>query len=412
MRKTITYGLVVALVAMVLSTVPMSVSAAWTGDVTIFSDGTVVPADAPVHVKGMKYTLTDDILGSITIQMSGIILSGEGHTIEGSGSGPGILMIGLSGVTVKDCVVKNFNIGIVIVNCDTSTIKGNKVSDTGDSGIYLTGSNGNTLKDNKLFDNYYEGFWLEGSSDNVIKDNEAWNNGEAGIFLWYSSDNNIIKDNKVHDNGGILGPNTGAGIYLMYSSNNNMIIENDVSSKNNVGILLWETDNNTVSENTISRNTIGGIYIYYCTGGNIITKNTISNNYAFGHCGIRMWCSSGTTVSQNTISGHYRAVLVYQNPEGTYNLITENTIRNNDKGIQLSYYSYDNQIHHNNLINNDIQAQDHGIGNMWDDGSEGNYWGDYKGKDKDKDGIGDTPYLTEGAAGSQDNCPLMKPWNW
>ncbi|UCE37632.1 MAG: right-handed parallel beta-helix repeat-containing protein [Thermoplasmata archaeon] len=409
MRRKIAYLMVVALVAMVFSAVPMSVSATWTGDVTILSDGTVVPADAPIHVNGMKYTLTDDILGSITIQMSSITLDGAGHTLEGTGLGYGIFLFGLSGITIKDFIVKNYDIGIITVFCDTSTIKENEVSDCYNAGIHLYGSNDNTIKENKLHNNFWEGIWLEESSNNIIKDNEAWKNGEAGIWLWYWCDNNVIKDNNLHENGD---PTWGAGVFLMYYCDNNLIRDNDASNKNGVGIALWGSDENTVSENTISRNLVGGVYVYFCTGGNIITKNTISNNYAFGQNGIRLWSSSGTIVSQNTISGSYGGLLIYKNPEGTSNLITENTIRNNYKGIQLSYDSYDNQIHHNNFMNNDIQAQDHGIGNLFDDGSEGNFWSDYKGKDNDKDGIGDTPYLTEGAAGSQDNCPLMKPWNW
>jgi hypothetical protein len=41
----------------------------------------------------------------------------------------------------------------------------------------------------------------------------------------------------------------------------------------------------------------------------------------------------------------------------------------------------------------------------WDDGSVGNYWSDYTGKDYNEDGIGDTPYIID--ANNKDNYPIV-----
>jgi hypothetical protein len=43
--------------------------------------------------------------------------------------------------------------------------------------------------------------------------------------------------------------------------------------------------------------------------------------------------------------------------------------------------------------------------NTWNNSLEGNYWSNYKGKDENQDGIGDTPYLID--VNNQDNYPLM-----
>lgn len=39
--------------------------------------------------------------------------------------------------------------------------------------------------------------------------------------------------------------------------------------------------------------------------------------------------------------------------------------------------------HDSNFVNNDIQANDHGFGSIWDNGCEGNYWSNYNGTDLD-----------------------------
>ena len=409
MRKMMAYLMVVSLVVMAFSAMSISVSAEYVGDVTIMADGSVDPADAPISVKNMKYTQTDDISGRIKIKMSGITLDGAGYTVEGSGTGPGILAIGLTDLTLKGLNVMNFNIGIVMVNCDTCTIKENMVSGSADSGILLLGSNGNTLKENKLHDNFYEGIWLEESSNNIIKDNEAWANGEAGIFLWYWSDNNLIKDNNVHENGG---PTSGAGIFLSRFCDNNIIKDNDASYKNGVGVVLnIESNNNLVTGNRIFHNLAGGIYVRFDSNNNMITKNTIFKCPGPGQNGIRLLFSSGNTVTQNSVSKCYSGLLIVHNDVNNGNLIFENTFRNNYRGLHF-IGGGNNIIHHNNIIHNDKQVEDNSAGNQYDDGSVGNYWSDYTGKDKDKDGIGDTPYMIYGSAGEQDDYPLMKPWEW
>ena len=43
--------------------------------------------------------------------------------------------------------------------------------------------------------------------------------------------------------------------------------------------------------------------------------------------------------------------------------------------------------------------------NLWDNGSTGNYWSDYKGADVNHNGIGDTPYKID--SGNIDNYPLV-----
>jgi parallel beta-helix repeat protein len=409
MRKTLTYLMVVVMVAMAFSVMFTTVSAEYVGNVEILADGTVDPAGAPISVSGMIYTLTDDISGRIRIRMPGITLDGAGYTVEGTGGGPGILAVGLSGLTIKGFNVKNFGNGIVLAGCGSSTVKENTVSGCYDSGIFLVNSNGNTVKDNKVHDNHWEGIWLQISSNNVIKDNEAWNHNEAGIFLWYWSDNNLIMDNDLHDNGD---SNWGAAVFLSRYCEYNTIKNNDLSNDNCVGVVLYtESNNNLVTENRIFQNLAGGIYALYDSNNNMITKNTLNKCYKQGQSGIRLLFSSGNTLNKNSVSNCYSGLLVVHNDLSNGNIIYENTFHQNYRGLHF-VGGGNNVIHHNNIIKNDKQVEDNSAGNQYDDGLEGNYWSDYKGKDADDDGIGDTPYMIYGSSGGQDDYPLMTPWEW
>ena len=84
-------------------------------------------------------------------------------------------------------------------------------------------------------------------------------------------------------------------------------------------------------------------------------------------------------------------------------MLENNTCSGNQRGIRLED-SLKNTVYHNNLAKNKQNALDNGE-NFWKE----NYWSDYKGKDANGDGIGDTPYRIPGGKAT-DNRPLMKPY--
>jgi parallel beta-helix repeat protein len=114
------------------------------------------------------------------------------------------------------------------------------------------------------------------------------------------------------------------------------------------------------------------------------------------------YCSiHGCTISSNTWNG------ITINQGCSDNLIDQNAIQENGYcGLLISEASY-NTVYHNIFSLNRLQAFDSGF-NIWDDGypSGGNCWSDYKGRDANHDGIGDTPYAIQGGA-NQDRYPLM-----
>ena len=82
--------------------VTMSAVAAdpWEGDITINSDGSVSPSDAPISVTKGSYMLTSDVEGKITIERGDVFLNGNGYTLTGERSGNAITVDGLSGIRI------------------------------------------------------------------------------------------------------------------------------------------------------------------------------------------------------------------------------------------------------------------------------------------------------------------------
>jgi nitrous oxidase accessory protein NosD len=84
-------------------------------------------------------------------------------------------------------------------------------------------------------------------------------------------------------------------------------------------------------------------------------------------------------------------------------------------GVWFAYgcIAENNTFYHNVFIDNNYNvAFDENvtlIGNLWDNGKEGNYWDDYNGTDSNRNGIGDTPYIIN--SDNIDNYPLMRPFD-
>jgi parallel beta-helix repeat protein len=300
-----------------------------------------------------------------------IVLVGESELttiIQGSGTGSGIYMNGLSGVTIENLNINGFSTGIYLFSCSDNTISGNIVSDSNRYGIYLNYfSNGNLVHGNTLFTN-----------DQAIR--------------LYSSDNNVISENIVADNEGGLG---------LYGHSDDNVIDGNTFSDNEGGISVpYDCDNNVINKNTVSDSYIG-IYMYASTGGAVISENTVSDNYF----GIYLYKSSGISMLGNTVFDNEGSGFSLH--ESTGNMLRWNTITDNKAGISF-YASDDNFVYHNNFVDNEGQFGSYESTNTWDDGEgKGNYWSDYEGDDLDGDGVGDTeiPHL------DVDWYPLMDPWD-
>jgi len=438
--------LIVLFLLMGISAVPLRVHGDYTGNITINSDGSVSPSDAPIlSVDNITYTFTSNITGSLAVQRNNTIIDGNGFMLDTNGAYEGISLINLTNIVIKNTSVKNSFFGIELDYSFNCTLSHNDITNAW-MGFKLYISSGNTISENNIITNR--------SYDQ--------NQADDGIGLGLYSANNIVFRNKV------------SGYYrgIDVSSDNNTVTENIVS-KSHEGIEIFYCSENVFSENYVGNNEYG-VRVYYAPH-NILTGNTMQDNgYDFGVEGAALSDFMNSIDTSNLVNGKHVYYLINQsnimiNPEeytdagylGLANCVNvtvqgftfrhemqgilfahvndsrmiDNNLVENYYGIDLAYScnntlsdnnvtashwdgmyierSFGNRIFHDNFVDNsaevypNVQIYSFDSANAWDDGyqSGGNYWSSYDGKDNNQDGIGDTPYIID--ANNADHYPLM-----
>lgn len=173
--------------------------------------------------------------------------------------------------------------GIILDSCDHCAISDNYDEGSGQSGsngygIYLANADNNSVTANKLINDGSYGILLNGGNYCSVTSNYVYSSGSHGIYLTNTSTNNTVGDNTVEDA-------TNYGIYILTNSTDNAIVGNTVRS-NLSGIVLNESNNNTITGNTTMENSENGIYIYEAeyntTSSNISRRNTKHGIYVVG----------------------------------------------------------------------------------------------------------------------------------
>ena len=156
-----------------------------------------------------------------------------------------------------------------------------------------------------------------------------------------------------------------AGIYIS-SGSHQCTISDIIASNNGIGIALYNSTDNTITNNTVNMNDKGGMLILN-SSTTTITRNTINSNNMYG---ILLNYSSANNIYLNNFT---------KNSQNAYSYYSNNSWQSTE---ELNY-TYEGTAHKSYL---------------------GNFWDDYSGNDTDNDGIGDTPYRIN----SDNDCyPLM-----
>jgi parallel beta-helix repeat protein len=338
---------------------------------------------------------------------------------------------------------------VALVNCTNISVQNLQLSNNY-NGLLIVNTYGSTITNNNLTSNY-EGLRFSNSSGNNFQNNNISNNElnladatiPAGIdssnkldgkpiYVWIDQHDKTVPADAGYvaliNCSGITVKDlnlNGSAVGIVVQNTNNCTITNNtimnmtsglrltaitgvVVLNNTVngcidGIILENAStNNTISGNLVSENKNSGITVQTSNSNLILSNQLESNNQ-----GIILLDSSDNTLKRNFIGSNYYGLdfsassqmngNTQQSP-CTSNIVIENTITQNTQGVAMNYNVLSNTFYHNNFISNLQQAYSSSYNfysstsqNSWDNGKQGNYWSNYNGTDVNNDGIGDQP---------------------
>jgi len=392
-----------------------------THSIEITANGEVNGTDR-IQRSGNIYTFTGDVVGSIVVFRSGIVVDGAGYTLQGNGDLTGIWLQAENNVEIKNLHIRNFHSGIKFTygwsqnGCTDITLSGNTITDSQYGISFSIFSNSNYLLDNTIANNTY-GIYITNAPNNTFRNNQLTNNTQN---LWISCETSVPTSHFIND---IDTSNTINGKPIIYWVNEHdrtvpsdagyvglvnckkITVQDQKLTSNSQGILLVTTSNSLITKNHVTNNDYG-IALFAPYGqciGNVITGNNITANIKDG---IHSWHSDGTIITGNSITGNKgNGISFFESPN--VHIVGNDITGNKGYGVKLWFHSNNCSIYHNNFVDNEKSALADSQPTCWDNGTAGNYWSDYTGTDSDGDGIGDTPYIVD--ENSIDNYPLMGP---
>jgi len=287
----------------------------------------------------------------------------------------------------------------------------------GDQSGIQANSGGHFFTDNILLSNSY-GIYLHITlSGSTVVNNTFHSNSQLGIKVYSSSNNNISNNYISHST---------YGVKLDETSEYNSIVGNTISETSH-GIYVGYSSNNNIDQNNVSSKTIG-IYSLYSDHINI-RNNTVSecafgielygtsNNTVSGNTmvqngyGIYLVYAGSNTIDSNLVSNNYWGIATYDSDS---NNIIQNTLSYNTYcGIYLTAYSTENTIALNNIIENEEQMfrDITSKTNTWDTKISGKDYGNYWSDYEGEDTNGDGVGDTLTPHLFVDDYPLMQPWS-
>ena len=344
----------------------------------IRNNGNIEPASAPIDRAGDIYILTDNIvLYTIEIQCDNIVLDGAGHMIQGNASrfkyddgNNGVIVAGHNNINITRLSFEQGDTGVRVSKSSNINIVGNTFSNGINTGVFLEDSIHVLVEDNDFIDT----------------------GGDNHASVTCSGSDNIIRNNR------LIGSVRGIDL----KGQSNVISDNKIESV--LPIIMDSADSNIIAGNKIT----GPAYQNFSGSEGIAFFRNCSNNIIFGNSitGFRgqairtvwSWCSN------NTFYGNYFA--------------------NNGFAVALQEETVNNIFYGNTFAIDSCNISGLADLALWDNGTIGNFWGDYKGKDSNGDGIGDTPYIINSIkwnnnvrgpvsfVAGQDNYPLMEYYDF
>ena len=263
----------------------------------------------------------------LNIEGNDVVIDCNGHSMTGTDmKGYGVSIQNSERVTVKNCRISNFYVGILAES--SSSIN---------------------LYDNTLSDNFKsQAGWFNINVGLLLDDTNPQSNLGGGIVL-IDTRNAFVYHNTAH--------NVQNGISL-YDIQNSMVINNDFSRNNGWGIHLHASDFNTISDNDLS-------YLFcrqqqHCEAAGILVvmgsdnNNILRNDLRFGGDGFFLGNERGQPSNNNYVAfndGSYSPNNAFESTFSRGNIFYSNIASHSNYGFWLGF-STNNQILENEIDGN------------------------------------------------------------
>lgn len=250
------------------------------------------------------------------------VIDCQNKPMTGNGTGTGITVQGKSGVVVKNCIVRGFQLGLLVANSTRVTVRdsdfsGNYVDDNSALDLAMSLPKGgvvfqnvtNSVIQHIAASNNVAAVQIIGGGYNVIRNNDLNANRGWGIRL-LTSPHNRIEENAANNNNRSCwsGVNSGcesAGL-AMVNSDYTMVVGNTFNFSGD-GIYQGNTperasNNNWFYWNTLNDNSANGVEATFSHDNRFIGNELQRNNYGFW-LGYASWgLVSGNYIANNRTS--------------------------------------------------------------------------------------------------------------
>jgi parallel beta-helix repeat protein len=205
--------------------------------------------------------------GSLFLDCQHSVFDGEGFSYVSDG----IKVVGQSSVILNNCGVRNYDEGLVLSSSPNTVINGGDF-DSNNIGITVDASLTTTIKGVKMDNHLDYGIYVYQSDDVVVKDSlltSVTNSGSGGIVI-EQSDGALVSHNLVSD------VSQGNGIWLRTSDGSKIRL--NLLQDNTNGIRLESSTQSVVKDNFIANNLARGMLISSSSSNNKVYHNNFVNN--------------------------------------------------------------------------------------------------------------------------------------
>lgn len=262
-----------------------------------------------------------------------VVLDCRGRSINSLyAESAGLKASNVDNITVKNCRVSNFHSAISFQNVSNSMIKNNSLNQNTATGITLESSDNNRIIQNQANGNW-DGIFLQDSSNNTLKNNTASENSINGIHLFYDSQENKVVQNN-------LSRNRGHGIAPAECRNS---VKDNIAGKGKP--ILYESSAEDIAVSDTSEYS----EIIFCNVNSSLIRNVTISNGQERSDGILMVNSRDNKVEKSRFENVRTAVYLFRRSNN--NVIIGNKINSSDLGVRIRRYSENNLVKNNKIKN-------------------------------------------------------------